>query len=71
MDTILNILNNNKEWIFSGVGIVIITFTLKILTKIFKSKHNGQSQNIRNNSVGVQSSNDIKIEINGKVNNDE
>jgi sugar phosphate permease len=54
MEQILDFFSNNYEWIFSGIGVFIISFFL-----IRKSK--GQKQKVGNNSVGIQAGRDVKI----------
>jgi predicted tellurium resistance membrane protein TerC len=51
---------NNKEWIFSGIGVFIIAFVLKI----FLSRNNRtikQIQNTGKESTNIQSAGDINI----------
>ena len=54
MEQILEFLSNNYEWIFSGIGVFIISFFL-----IKKSK--GQKQKVGDISVGIQAGRDVKI----------
>jgi len=54
MEQILDFFSNNYEWIFSGIGVFLISFFL-----IRKSK--GQKQKVGNNSVGTQAGRDVKI----------
>jgi hypothetical protein len=51
---------DNKEWLFSGVGIVVV---LWIGRAIFKVRQAKSSQKIRsgNNSINMQAGRDIKI----------
>jgi len=48
---------NNKEWIFSGIGVFIISL---LLTKLFKKSHI-QKQKSGKNSTNYQASGDINI----------
>lgn len=54
MKQILDFFSNNYEWIFSGIGVFIISLFL-----LRKSK--GQKQKVGNNSVGIQTGRDVKI----------
>lgn len=54
MEQIIDFISNNYEWIFSGIGVFIISLFL-----IKKSK--GQRQKVVNNSVGIQAGRDVKI----------
>jgi hypothetical protein len=61
-------INDNKEWIFSGAGVVFIT---AIYYVIFKRKKSGSSQKIRtgDNSINIQAGRDIEIRRESKNNN--
>ena len=54
MEQIFDFFSNNYEWIFSGIGVFIISLFL-----LRKSK--GQKQKVGNNSVGIQAGRDVKI----------
>lgn len=54
MGQILDFFSNNYEWIFSGIGVFLISFFL-----IRKSI--GQKQIVGDNSVGIQAGRDVKI----------
>ncbi|SFD73996.1 hypothetical protein SAMN04489722_1241 [Algibacter lectus] len=54
MEQILNFFSTNYEWIFSGIGVFIISFFL-----IKKSK--AQKQKVGDNSTGIQAGRDVKI----------
>lgn len=54
MEQISNFFTTNYEWIFSGIGVFIISLLL-----IRKSK--GQKQKVGNNSFGIQAGRDAKI----------
>jgi len=43
MDTIINAIQNNYQWIFSGAGVLVIGFLLK---KHISSRNNVKQQNI-------------------------
>ena len=51
---IIQWINDNKEWFFSGVGVVLITSFGAIIKKIFFKKNNSDAQEtvIKQNSVG-------------------
>lgn len=49
---IINWLNSNKEWIFSGIGAGLILFIITLLFKRSQSKK--QIQKSGNNSVNIQ-----------------
>lgn len=65
MKNILMYLNENKDWIFSGIGIVIVTGVIGI----FKSKKNKKSEKktqeniqiINNGSNNNQAGRDINV----------
>lgn len=61
---------NNKEWIFSGVGIFIITFILKTFIKRKRINIDKQIQKSGDNSINYQSKGDINVNIN-QTQNDE
>ena len=54
MKQILDFFTNNYEWIFSGIGVFIISFFV-----IRKSKE--QNQKVGSNSNGIQAGRDVKI----------
>ncbi|MDD4528221.1 MAG: hypothetical protein PHF25_09395 [Candidatus Margulisbacteria bacterium] len=54
MEKILDFFSNNYEWIFSGIGVFIISLFLI-------RKYKGQKQKVGNNSVGIQAGRDVKI----------
>ncbi|REG86558.1 hypothetical protein [Marinomonas pollencensis] len=54
----MNWLIENKEWIFSGVGVSVIIFILSVLRKNSDSK---QVQKSGANSTNYQAGGDIKI----------
>lgn len=55
-------ITKNYQWIFSGIGVLIVSF---LITFLFKSKSKGkqsiQKQQSGKNSVNIQSTKDIKI----------
>ena len=50
---------NNKEWFFSGVGVLILTWLGAWL--FHRKKELGQSQSSGPNSINIQAGNDVKI----------
>ncbi|HGH7180305.1 TPA: hypothetical protein ACJMKL_002486 [Bacillus luti] len=53
----------NKEWLFSGIGVVIIT---GIIGLVFKNKTPNQSITSGENSHNYQSGNDLNITVGEK-----
>ena len=55
----------NKDWVFSGVGVMAITAIGGIL---FKKKNSGKQQSIQSgdNSTNIQGGNNVRVEIGGK-----
>ena len=53
MDWILN----NKEWIFSGIGVAVI---VAIVGLVFGKQKNKQIQKSGNNSINIQVGGDVK-----------
>lgn len=58
MKTIIDWITNNKEWIFSGLGISVLGLLIKIFTKITNNKN---IQKIKNNSNGIQIGGNLNI----------
>ena len=52
----------NKDWLFSGAGIVIITSLLTIGKKKFGQKRTHQTINSGDKSVNIQGSSNVKVE---------
>ena len=56
---IINWLNSNKEWIFSGIGVAIISV---VVTLFFKRSHSKkQIQKSGNNSINIQVGDNLNI----------
>jgi hypothetical protein len=53
----------NKEWLFSGLGLVVIGWFITWL--INRNKKTGQLQKSGKNSTNIQAGNDINIKIEG------
>jgi len=51
---------DNKDWLFSGAGVVVVLWALRL---IFKKTFKSSSQIIRsgNNSTNIQAGRDVKI----------
>lgn len=68
MDTLINYLSENKEWIFSGIGILALTTIGSILVKLFSKKkttNKNEMKQINKNSshgtqIGIQTNNYYK-----------
>ncbi|MDV6345586.1 hypothetical protein [Nitrosomonas sp. Is37] len=68
MDDLLSWIIAEKQWLFSGVGLVVLTGIIRV---IYKGRQAASSQNIRsgNNSMNIQAGRDIKINSKPKRNN--
>lgn len=53
----------NKDWVFSGIGVLILS---TIGGFIFKKNHTKQNIEAGNNSVNIQNSSNVKVR-NGKT----
>jgi len=51
----INWLINNKEWIFGGIGIAIISVILGVIKFIIKSKNDGSTKIIQKQHNGCNS----------------
>jgi hypothetical protein len=58
MELIINFINEEKEWIFSGIGVFVLG--LFIYGKSSKSSVK-QKQKIGNNSTGIQANGDVNV----------
>jgi len=58
-------INDNKEWLFSGVGITIITLAFNVFKKQNKinklQSQNNQVQKSGDKSKNIQAGNDVNI----------
>lgn len=54
-------INENKEWIFSGVGVIVISAIINAIFKGKKRKRLTQNQNSGKNSTNIQAGGDIKL----------
>jgi len=55
-------ISDNIEWIFSGIGVFIITLILSLIK--FKKGSQGMVQNGKDESLNIQSGKNINININ-------
>tara|TARA_A100000171_G_scaffold48530_1_gene56116 strand:- start:1902 stop:2096 length:195 start_codon:yes stop_codon:yes gene_type:complete len=51
----------NKEWIFSGIGVAIVLFFGKVVIGFLTPETNRKSQKSGNNSINIQSDGDVHI----------
>lgn len=67
MDEILTLLKDNKEWLFSGVGVVIVAGIWRFF---FKKRQAELTQTIQagERSTNVQSGRDAHINLDKRVN---
>lgn len=65
METIVGFILNNKEWIFSGIGVVLLVVVAKLILRFFKHRdlhvEPGQSQVTKGGSTAYQAARDIII----------
>ena len=68
MDKLIQWVVNNKEWIFSGAGLMLVTWIGRV---IYKGRQADSSQTIRsgNNSINIQAGRDMQIKNEPKRNN--
>lgn len=57
----MNWIIDNKEWLFSGLGIFLITLIIGIFKK--RGSSNSQSLKSGSNSTNVQAKGDVNVEI--------
>lgn len=67
MDVIITFIIDNKEWLFSGVGIVVITLICRFF---FKKRQAAPAQSIQSGdgSTNIQSGGDVSINIDKRTN---
>lgn len=67
MERILAWVIDNKEWLFSGVGLVVVAWVVRL---IFKKTYASSTQTIRSgdSSTSIQAGRDIYIGIKKKKN---
>jgi hypothetical protein len=65
MKEIIDLILNNKEWIFSGIGVVVLVAIIKLILRFFKRRdrhvETGQSQITQGGSTAYQAARDIII----------
>lgn len=61
MEKIINFIYNNCQWIFSGIGVFLISAISAFLLKRRSGKN--LSQKIKNNSFGMQAGENITISV--------
>lgn len=69
METVTNWLSHNKEWFFSGVGVLILGFVLKMIfsfTTRSKNPSASQTQRSGKKSINMQSGRDINVNSRSK-----
>ena len=57
--TILNYISENKEWIFSGIGIFCLGLFLTIIQKVIKRKIQTVDLSTKNNNIQAVRRNDL------------
>lgn len=65
MEAIINWLSNNKEWFFSGAGVLILGFILKMIFKD-KDRTANQIQKSGKKSINIQSGRDVNVNSRNK-----
>ena len=70
MDRLIEWVLNNKEWLFSGVGLVVIAWIGRV---VYKRRHTTSIQNIQSgsNSKNIQAGRDVNISSNPKGKDEE
>lgn len=59
----------NREWVFSGIGILSITTIFGFLKKKSNNKQHQQSIKSGKNSTNIQNSRDVRVR-NGRIDNE-
>ena len=54
MEHILNFLKTEYEWIFSGIGVLVVSL-------LFVKNSKGQKQKVDKKAIGIQAGRDVKI----------
>ncbi|SHH12920.1 hypothetical protein [Desulfosporosinus lacus] len=63
----MNWIVGNKDWIFSGIGVAVLTFVISLIGYcVKKMKHTSQSITSGDNSNNVQGGNDVNVTIGDK-----
>jgi len=60
LDTAISFLSENKEWLFSGGGLLLLTWIFRV---IFRKKETASTQSIRSGdgATNIQSGRDVNI----------
>jgi hypothetical protein len=64
MSDMINLLNTNKEWLFSGIGVVILGLIIRSIFHRLHKKNNvksKQTQNTGDNCTNFQSGGNLTI----------
>lgn len=64
----MNWLNENKEWIFSGIGVLLISWIFNIILKVMKKNNNKSTTQISGNNSTQIINNEGNITINNSLN---
>lgn len=64
----MNWLNENKEWIFSGIGVLLISWIFNIILKVMKKNNNKSTTQISGNNSAQIINNEGNIAINNSLN---
>lgn len=64
----MNWLNENKEWIFSGIGVLLISWIFNIILKVMKKNNNKSTTQISGNNSAQIINNKGNITINNSLN---
>lgn len=64
----MNWLNENKEWIFSGIGVLLISWIFNIILKVMKKNNNKLTTQISGNNSAQIINNEGNITINNSLN---
>ena len=60
MDAIITWMNENKEWLFSGVGVFVISLIIHVFNK-YRQPEITQNIQSGDSSINIQSGRDINI----------
>jgi hypothetical protein len=64
MESILNFIVQNKEWLFSGMGVaILVSFFSGILAEIKKPRNVIRQGNITRGNINIQIGKDVNINI--------
>jgi hypothetical protein len=64
MESILNFIVQNKEWLFSGVGVAVLSFIFSgILARAKKPSNVIRQSNITRGNINIQMGRDVNINV--------